>query len=99
MNDYLYDVFISYSRANSGWAKQFAEDLMEALKKILKMDVSVFIDTSELHGGDTWFGKIMSSVENCGALLQFIHLSILKARCALMSLIQSVLGRLAAIII
>ncbi|MCD4658030.1 MAG: toll/interleukin-1 receptor domain-containing protein, partial [Planctomycetes bacterium] len=69
MNEYNYDVFISYSRANSGWAKQFAEDLREALKNILRMDVSVFIDTSELHGGDTWFGKIMSCVENCGAFV------------------------------
>lgn len=57
--------FLSYSREDRNWARQFFEHLKRA-------GIEVWFDESELLPGDNWAARIGSALESADALLVLI---------------------------
>ena len=57
-----YDVFISYSRLDQEIAHHVSRAISRLRAGLPSGPWRVFLDTSELRGGDTWYRGIMDAV-------------------------------------
>jgi hypothetical protein len=59
-------VFVSYASQDAGAAQKIAEALRAR-------DIEVFLDQSELRGGDAWDKKIRHEIHDCAPRTQTIR--------------------------
>ena len=63
--DRPYDVFVSYSRFDAAFAQPLAQFIARNSVNFAGGPWHVFLDTSELHGGQDWFNRIMAAIGSC----------------------------------
>jgi formylglycine-generating enzyme required for sulfatase activity len=75
-----YDVFLSYSRADAEIAQPLSREIARIAAELPSGPWRVFFDTSELHGGDTWYRRIMHAVGACRTFVALLSPTYLDSR-------------------
>ena len=59
---YMYDIFVSYDRAQSEWALEFLEALRAELQGLRVADARIFFDLKEIRAGQVWEEDIQNAL-------------------------------------
>ena len=75
-----YDVFVSYCRNDEALAQRIARILSRLSSVLPSGPWRVFVDTSELHGGETWYRRIMTALGSCHTFVAVLSPHYLESR-------------------
>jgi len=83
MDDYAYDIYVSFDRSTKDWVIDFVESLRDELARRFKVPPRVFVDVQEVDvGSDNWAPMLIDAIKRSRVMLVLITPDYFKSRWA-----------------